>query len=67
MIENKLKKLFDYQRFEQNESLQAIISETESYYNRELSDDDLFFVNAAGELPDPAGDKSKPGTQNSQI
>lgn len=47
-MENKLKKLFDYQKFEHNEKLAAIISETERRNSRELSDDDLSFVNAAG-------------------
>lgn len=47
-MENKLKMLFDYQKFEKNERLEKIISDTENYYGRELSDDELFFVNAAG-------------------
>lgn len=49
-MENKLKKLFDFQRFEQNEKLGKLIQETESLYANELSDDDLFLVNAAGEI-----------------
>ena len=48
-MEKKLKKLFDYQRFERNERLEKLISETESRYAKNLSDDDLSFVNAAGE------------------
>ena len=48
-MEKKLKKLFDYQRFEKNERLEKIIKETESRYGGELSDDDLSLVNAAGE------------------
>ena len=48
-MEKKLKKLFDYQRFEKNERLEKIIRETESRYAKELSDDDLSLVNAAGE------------------
>ena len=48
-MENKLNKLFDYQRFEQNEKLEKLIYETESRYAKGLSDDDLFLVNAAGE------------------
>lgn len=49
-MENKLKKLFDYQSFEKNEHLAKIISQTENrYYARELSDEELSFVNAAGE------------------
>ena len=49
-MEKKLKKLFDYQRFEKNERLEKIIKETESRYEGELSDDDLSLVNAAGEI-----------------
>lgn len=52
-MENKLKKLFDYQRFENNARLSAIIADTDSRYSRELSDDDLFMVNAAGEFTAP--------------
>lgn len=48
-MEKKLKKLFDYQRFEKNERLEKLIRETESRYAKELSDDDLSLVNAAGE------------------
>ena len=48
-MENKLKKLFDYQRFEKNEKLEKLIQETENGYAAELSDEDLSFVNAAGE------------------
>lgn len=47
-MERKLKSLFEYQRFEKNEDLEAIIKETENRYNFELSDEDLFYVSAAG-------------------
>lgn len=50
-MENELEKLFDYQRFEKSDRLEKLISETEHRYPKELSDEDLFFVNAAG---DPA-------------
>ena len=54
-MENKLIKLLDYQRFEKNEKLEKLIQETESRYARGLSDEDLAFVNAAGEpVPDGA-------------
>ena len=49
-MEKKLKKLFDYQRFEKNGKLEKIIAETESRNARKLSDDDLSLVNAAGEI-----------------
>lgn len=48
-MENKLKALFDYQRFEKNERLERLIRETENGYAAEISDDDLSLVNAAGE------------------
>ena len=49
-MEKKLKKLFDYQRFEKNERLEKTIKETESRYKGELSDEDLAFVAAAGNI-----------------
>ena len=49
-MEKILKKLLDYQRFEQNEKLGKLIRETESRFIRELSDEDLSLVNAAGEI-----------------
>ena len=48
-MEKKLKSLFEYQRFEKNEKLEKLISQTESRFERELSEDDLFLVNAAGD------------------
>ncbi len=53
-MEKKLKMLFDYQRFEKNAKLEKLISETQDSFAKELSDDELLFVNAAGE-PDLAG------------
>lgn len=47
-MEKKLKQLFEYQQFEQNEKLEKLIQETENRYAVELSDDDLARVNAAG-------------------
>ena len=48
--ENKLKRLFDYQRFESNTRLTEIIAETESRYAAELNDNELEMVNAAGDI-----------------
>ena len=48
-VESKLKQLFDFQRFYNNDSLARMIAETESRYSKELNDDDLSFVSAAGE------------------
>ena len=52
-----LTKLFDYQRFEGNSRLQALIDETEDRYQHDLSDDDLEWVSAAGEGTDPKPEK----------
>ncbi|MDO4811274.1 MAG: hypothetical protein Q3985_04940 [Eubacteriales bacterium] len=49
-MENKLKKLFEYQKFEQNERLAKLIAETEARQPAEISDDDLEMVAAAGEI-----------------
>lgn len=49
-MENKLKSLFEYQRFAQNERLAAIIAESEEANSAELSDDMLEYVSAAGAL-----------------
>lgn len=49
-MENKLKKLFEYQKFEQNERLAKLIAETEARQAAEISDDDLEMVAAAGEI-----------------
>ncbi len=48
-MERKLKNLFDFQRFEGNSSLQAVINDVHARYAlAELSDDELTMVNAAG-------------------
>ena len=52
--ENKLKKLFDYQSFENSAALKKIIESTESRYGTELDDDELSAVAAAGAVKDPA-------------
>lgn len=52
-MEKKLKKLFDYQRFEQNEKLEKLIYETENRYAKELSEEDLSLVSAAGDMIAP--------------
>lgn len=49
----KLTALFDYQRFERNKRLQALIEDTENRCMNALSDDDLEWVSAAGEETDP--------------
>ena len=49
-IEQKLKALFEYQRFQKNEKLEEMIKEAEGARVIELSDEELSFVNAAGEV-----------------
>ena len=46
----KLTALFDYQRFERNKKLQALIEDTENRCMNALSDDEQERVNAAGEI-----------------
>ena len=48
-MEEKLKTLFEYQRFERNAHLDRLISKTENRHGRALSDDELMLVSAAGE------------------
>ena len=48
----KLTALFDYQRFERNKRLQALIEDTENRCMNALSDDDLEWASAAGEETD---------------
>lgn len=48
-MEEKLTKLFDFQRFSGNARLNAIIAGAEERYAGALSDDDLEMVSAAGE------------------
>ena len=48
-MEAKLKRLFDYQKFEQNADLQRVIDSVHARYARqELSLDDAEWVSAAG-------------------
>ena len=48
-MDKKLKSLFDYQKFTGNKKLERLIIETESRYSKELSDDEMSIVSAAGE------------------
>lgn len=50
--QKRLTALFDYQRFERNKRLQALIEDTENRCMNALSDDDLKWVSAAGEETD---------------
>ena len=48
-MKRKLTKLFDLQKFHNNEKLAAVIAETHARYNKEISEDDLISINAAGD------------------
>lgn len=63
-MERTLIRLFDFQRFEGNRALQAVIDDVHSRYAmRELRDNDLVFVNAAGAagINQKSGSRRKPG------
>jgi hypothetical protein len=47
-MDNVIKSLFDYHKFEGNSRLSSMISEVEGRYGVSLNDADLEFVNAAG-------------------
>ena len=52
-MENKLARLFDYQKFSPNDKLASIIADVESRYPSDievLSDDELGMLNAAGSV-----------------
>ena len=49
-MEEKLRRLFDFQKFSENLRLAEMIDETEKRYGKTLSDEELEQVNAAGEF-----------------
>ena len=59
-MESRLFRLFDYQRFEENEELRRVIDSTHARCRtKALSLDDLEWVNAAGRPETPLKDKEK--------
>jgi len=50
-MEQKLKRLFDYQRFQRNSRLEAMLAEAEGRYADGLTDEALELVSAAGDGP----------------
>lgn len=46
-----LSRLFDYQKFQKNPRLATIIADAETRCGGAISDDELYFVSAAGEAP----------------
>ena len=61
LMEKKLKSLFDFQKFEGNSELAAMIADTEARYKKQLDEADLLMVNAAGspEMSRSKEDKDK--------
>ena len=63
-MEKKLKMLFDYQDFEKSDKLQAVIDRVHARYAaRQLSDDEVEFVAAAGR-PEANIKNKKPETKD---
>ena len=59
-MEEKLRRLFDFQRFEKNADLQSVIDAVHARYaGRKLSDDEAELVAAAG-TPDTAFRRKQP-------
>lgn len=60
-MEKKLSRLFDYQKFAQSSELADVLADVDSRYPmaRELSDDDLVNVAAAGSMMDSCKDNDK--------
>ena len=59
-MERKLSKLFDFQNYERNTSLQSVIDSVHKRYAiRELDEEDLFYVAAAG-VPEVQQNKRSP-------
>lgn len=56
MMEQRLRNIFDYQRFENNDRLTAMLSDALERYDfsneGELTDDDAGLLNAAGTIVD---------------
>ncbi|TGY92618.1 hypothetical protein E5329_19410 [Petralouisia muris] len=50
MMEEELRRLFDFQKFSENLRLAEMLDETEKRYGEALSDEELEQVNAAGEF-----------------
>ena len=62
-MEEKLSRLFDYQKFESNDKLSQVIQKVESKYPNatlQLSDDELSLVAAAAKLPMRKEQKKRP-------
>ena len=63
MIEQKIKGLFDLQSFVGNARIEKLVQEANSRYGKELTDDMLEYVSAAGET-DNYRDNKNSGNEN---
>ncbi len=64
MMENLLRRLFDYQKFEGNAALDAVVNAVHARYGlQELEMEDMEFVSAAG-TPDLKPDDQKKTPKN---
>ena len=63
MIEQKLKDLIDMQSFIGNARIERLVQEANSRYGKELTDDMLEYVSAAGET-DNYRDSKNSGNEN---
>lgn len=58
-MENRLRKMFLFQEFMQDEKLKEITDDVEKRYNNKLTDDELSFVSAAGSVISRENKKDK--------
>ncbi len=58
-MEEKLRRLFIFQEFMQDEKLKEITDDVEKRYSNKLTDDELSFVNAAGSVISRENKKDK--------
>ena len=63
-FEQTLRLLFDYQKFEGNEKLGNVIGRVGGSSAKELTDDDVGFVNAAGDGTYPDGSDGNGNVKN---
>ena len=63
-MENKLFKLFDFQKYENNDRLAKLINESEDRLNEALSDDELEFLAAGANQYNQKNEEIESGQEN---
>lgn len=48
MTDQTIRRLFDFQKFADNQQLHSVIEDTQSRYGHALTEEELSYVNAAG-------------------